>query len=113
MHWELCHEEEREGFTIRLYAAPENDVPIADSFDASAEEIAELEDKVGRSLLYWFVARVTASKAGIVLGEDYRGACLYDSVDAFREGGGYYPDMVDAAIGQARAKLVELAAPTE
>lgn len=104
---ELMHTEEREGFTIELRFLPE-DTAIADSFDSSVNDLKELEDKVSRGVYMWFAAHVTASKAGIVLGEDYLGACMYESLEAFMQPDGYWPDMVSEAISHAKAKLAEL-----
>jgi hypothetical protein len=108
MYEELAHTEERDGFTIKLYLC-EDDTAIADSFDDSVHDVADLEDKVRRGVYLWFCAKVTASKAGVELGCDYLGACMYESASDFMAEGGYYEDMVSRAIDEARAKLAELA----
>lgn len=105
-HFETVHEETRDGFDIALAFAPEYDAPDWD-FE-SDEERAETLRKIENGSLLWFVARVTASRAGTVLGTDYLGGCCYASAEEFMAPDGYYPDMVDAAIGEAREHLKRL-----
>lgn len=103
MHYELIHEEEREGFTIRFYAAPEDTDP-RDCFDVDLEEAVE---GIQSGRYDWFMAKVTASKAGVELGADYLGACCYPSArDFIRDA--YYEDMVAEAISQARHSISDL-----
>lgn len=105
MHWELIHEESREGFDIHFYAAPETDDP-RDHFDDDGETARAIAE--GR--YEWFVARVTASKHGVELGADYLGGCAYETAGDF-VGPGYYEDMVNEAIAQARNSLLALGVP--
>jgi len=107
MYQELIHTEEREGFTIKFYAC-EEDQSLADSFEA--EDVAELEEKVNNGTLMWFCAKVTAEKAGVVLGTDYLGACCYETAMQFVEHNDYYADMVDTVIAEARSTIAELTA---
>lgn len=108
MHWELHHTEQHEGFVIKLYTAPEEDSPkdYFASGDAAAD--AEILRNIEEGLYEWFVVKVTASKAGIELGEDYLGGCCYSSVAGFMTPGGYWPDMRSQVIESAKAKLIEL-----
>ena len=55
------------------------------------------------------VVRVTASKAGIVLGSDYLDGCCYETIADFMALDGYYPDMINNAMAEARATLAKLA----
>lgn len=108
MHWELIYEESREGFDIQFFVAPEQDDP-RDHFDDDGETARAIAE--GR--YDWFTARVCASKAGVLLGNDYLGACCYETARDF-VGPGYYEDMVAEAIAQARNALLALGvAPTE
>lgn len=107
---ELIHTEERDGFIIDLWCQPEEDDPRGHF--ASGDDAADQEtiDNIESGRWAWFMATVTASKAGVVLGTDYLGGCCYESCQAFVTEDGYYPDMVAAAIDQARAKLAEICA---
>lgn len=100
---ELIHTEERDGFYIRFYAMPEDTDPSGEFDDGgfTARQIAE-------GNMEWFVACVTASKAGVELGADYLGGCAYESAADFLEEL-YYEDMAAAAINEAQEKLAELA----
>ena len=100
---------EREGFLIRFDVTPEQDDPrgyFASGDDAADQEII---DQISDGSLAWFVARVTASKHGLVLGSDYLGGCCYDSPEAFmREKGGYFDDMIANAIDMARDAIARI-----
>lgn len=58
--------------------------------------------------LVYFIARVQALKNGIVLGTDYLGGCCYDSYIQFVESSGYYADMVENAVSEARDAITKL-----
>lgn len=103
-HWETVHTEEHEGFTITLRIAPAYDEP---DWDVSPEELKEINDKIESGALLWFVARVSASKAGVELGDDYLGGNCYASAQEF-VGSCVYDDMREAAIEAAKAKITEL-----
>lgn len=95
-----------EGFDITFAVAPEDSAPDWD-FE-TVEERDELLRKIENGDLDWFVARVTASKNGIELASDYLGGCCYESVDEFIDDG-YYFDMVQNVITEARETITELA----
>jgi hypothetical protein len=99
----LIHTEERDGFTISFHAMPE-DMDPAEDFTDDQETI----DAINSGEFVWFMARVQASKEGIVLGTDYLGACCYKSYMQFVENNDYYADMVKNAIGEARETLAKL-----
>lgn len=101
--WELINTEERDGFELRFYAAPEEMHPN-DCFDDDGETARA----IAAGEYVWFTAKVTANKAGIELGADYLGACCYPSGSDFLEEL-YYEDMAAAAINEAQEKLAELA----
>lgn len=107
MHQELIHEELSDGFTIRFYACEEHIHP-RDCFDDSCHDIADICDKIDRGLYQWFCAKVTASKNGIELADDYLGGCLYDSCQQFVEHNDYYADMKDSVIKQAKEAIQQL-----
>lgn len=108
MYYELIHEEQSEGFTIRFHAMPEYSHP-RDSFDDTCHDIAEICRKIDNGTYVWFVAKVTASKAGVELASDYLGACLYDSYQQFVTDNGYYADMKARVIEEAKQTIHILA----
>ncbi len=116
MHYETLGTEELDGFEVVLSVAPE-DLHPADCFDTSTDpetgkpywDADEICRKIDSGSLCWFVARVQAFKAGILLGEDYLGGNLYeDPAEFLTESGGYYQDMRDAVLTQARAAIQKL-----
>jgi len=106
--WELIDTQERDGFTLELHFAPEDDAPEDHFATGDDAADAELCARIRNGTLLWFVARVTASKAGIALGTSYLGACCYDSAGEFVNCS--YNDMALDAIAEARAALAALAA---
>ena len=96
------HTEVRDGFDIAFYALPEDTNP-ADCFDIEPDD--RTLELIENGTYDWFIAKVTASKAGVELGADYLGACCYDSAGDFVKSGDYYDSMVDEAICQARARI--------
>ena len=102
------HEENFEGFTIRFYPLNE-DMHPRDSFDDSCCDIADICDKIDRGVYQWFCAKVTASKAGVELADDYLGGCLYETWRDFLNDG-YCEDMRATVVALAKDKLAELAA---
>jgi hypothetical protein len=106
--WETVHTAQVAGFDIELAMQPETYQPDWE-FHTEAERQQLLEDIDSGNML-WFAARVTASKAGVVLSKDYLGGCCYESIEDFMEPGGYYTSMLESAIEQARDKLAELTA---
>ena len=105
--YEVVHTDEVEGYTIELAVAPEEDSP-RDHFYSGDGDIDEgICRAINAGDLQWFVARVTASLDGVVLGTDYLEACCYESVRDFLTDG-YYRDMVGQAITEAELTLARL-----
>ena len=100
---ELISTTQQDGFEIRFYTMPEHMHPD-DCFDDGGQTAREIE----AGQYQWFIACVTASKAGIVLGKDYLGGCCYETAAEFLESLSY-EDMIRNAIDAARGKLAELA----
>jgi hypothetical protein len=65
----------------------------------------ELCEKIDSGVYSWFAARVEAYKNGVLLGSDFLGGCLYDTPMQFVTESGYYSDMVDSAINEAKNTL--------
>lgn len=102
------HREEFKGFTIDVYALPE-DISPAGQFDDDGETARAIAD----GDLTWFCAKVTASLDGVELADDYLGGCCYETESDFITAGGYYEDyrqgVVDTAKGVIRALAAKVA----
>jgi hypothetical protein len=105
-YWETVHEEDFAGFHIKLEITSEDYAPDWD-FENEEDRLETLQ-KIENGSLLWFVAKVSASRKGIELGSDYLGGCCYSSIQEFLQEG-YYVDMIDSAIAEARKTLEELA----
>jgi hypothetical protein len=111
-HYETIHTEDTQGFHIVCSVTPE-DVHPRDLFDYEEEELQELCRKIDDGIYVYFAVRVDAYKNGILLGSDFLGACLYESYSGFIEESGYYSDMVDNAVKEAKDALEMLYATRE
>lgn len=105
MSFEIVHETIKDGFNITLSILPE-ETPLDWDFE-SEEERQEFMNKINNGYLLYFVAKVEASKLGIALGIDYLGGCVYRDIQEFLEDG-YFADMVDNAILEAKTNLINL-----
>ena len=93
--------ETRNGIQLSFEPLPE-DTPLEDTIDGSCHDINSLIADVESGELVYFTAHVIACKNGIQLGEDYLGACLYESIDQFiNESQGYISDMKTIAYEEA------------
>ena len=102
MDQELVHEEEYKGFKIKLYFLPEYSLP---DWDMTDEEKKELNEQIRDGDLLWFCAKATACLDGVEIADDYLGGCCFESVDDFVKNSGYYDDMKDNVISEAKAWL--------
>lgn len=109
MHCEHIHTEERDGFEINFYVCEEEMSPRGQFQLEDGSDDEELLSKIADGTYAWFCAKVTASKAGVVLGGDYLGGCCCESAQAFVTAGDYYEDMVAEAIREARRTIAKLA----
>ena len=108
LHEELVHIEEKDGFTIRFYACEEDSSPDG-HFDSGDDEYdQEILDKIADGTYTWFIAKVTASKEGIELADEYLGGCCYDTPMQFVKDNDYYADMVNTVIAEAKNKIAKL-----
>ena len=105
MSYEIVHRENFESFQIELATEPEWDAP---DWDFEEGEKQKLLEDIESGKVLWFVARVRAYKAGVLLATDYLGGCCYNSVKDFLDVHGYYGDMRRTVVDAARAKLAEL-----
>ena len=102
-HYESVHTETVKGFDIELSITPEEQAP--DWYFETDAERDSLYEKIDSGALLWFVARVTASKNGVLLGTAYLGGCCYESVDDFINEGGYWDDLIAESITAAQASI--------
>ena len=95
---------------ITLSAEPEHDDPAGHfGYDTEAENRAAVEHVralAERSKWGWCCAHVRASFMGFV-GDDYLGACSYESREDFMHPDGYYPGMVHAACACIADQLLK------
>lgn len=100
--WQEIAEQKLDGFIIRTYVAPEDDIDPAKEFEDEDTIEAILSGR-----LEWFQVKITASKCGVELGSDFLGGCCYESFDDFL-GCEYWSNMVETAITEAREIIEEL-----
>ena len=102
MHYEPIHTETFEGFDITMSVASE-DMDLSDQLNAEDCEAI----RSGRYA--WFIARVTASKNGIILALDHLGGCCYANARDFIDETGYYGDMRALVVEEAQGVIRRLA----
>ena len=107
------HEEQWQGFTITAFAAPE-DMNPADHFTEDDEFYSDetIIERIRNGTLEWFMVRVSASRNGVHLADDYLGACCYGSVFDFIKCE-YYNDMRASVVRDAHAVIAGLSIPEE
>lgn len=101
-------EESPEGFVFNLYLLEEDESPRDNFMNEDGSDDEETIRKIADGTYLWFCAKVTCSKAGIVLGTDYLGACCYANVADFVVPTGYWPDMKAQALAEAKITLTKL-----
>lgn len=99
--FEEVHREQRDGFDVVLLLSQE-DPREFDHGNATPEAIAEFNEKIESGAWIVFTAMVVGRMDGKQLGDDTLGGCCYLSARDFRENSGYYEDMVNVAMSEAR-----------
>jgi hypothetical protein len=103
------HTETRNGFDITAKAFDEDH-----SVDeAGYADTGEYQRQIDAGELEYFRVEVTVSLNGHLLGTDRLGGCLYEDFDDYLNDSGYYEDMVDVAMHNAKTSLSELCAASE
>jgi hypothetical protein len=103
---ELFRIEDREGFTVIVDKTWE-DIALRDCFDDSCYDIRDMEIKVNRGDLDWFMLRVRASIDGHELGSAHLGGCLYeDAREVLSDGTA--EDLIEQAIMEAKDQVYPL-----
>ena len=113
-NWNLIDEHTRDGYTIKTYTAPETDDP-RDHFlvEGNAqmglnESLYSVVEDINAGNLAWFKVMVQASRKGMVLSYDYLGGCCYQSETEFLDIDGYWTDMCEAVLSEAKRVVKEL-----
>jgi len=105
-YWDTLLQTQREGFEIIVDKSWE-DCPIRDLFDDTCYDIAEMEDKVNRGDLDWFMLRARVLLDGHELGSEIVGGFLYeDAREVLRDGTA--EDLISSAIDEARKEARRL-----
>lgn len=102
----LINTEIREGFTVKFFA--EDEYMTLDQMHVEADDIAEISAQLDNGDLVLFSAKVTASRNGIELASAYLGGCIYKDEQEFVNNSGYYGDMVEAVIEDAKQAIEDL-----
>lgn len=98
--WKTVWTFKTDHFCVKFEVTPDYDA------DLSFDETGEVADRINRGLFDCFVARIAVQFEGWTIGEDYLGACIYESPQDFI-GDGYFRDMVRIAIDEARKEFAK------
>ena len=94
---------ERDGFTVVVDKTWE-DIALRDCFDDSCYDIADMERKVDRCDLDWFMLRVRVMVEELELGSHYLGGCLYeDAREVLKDGTA--EDCIGEALYEAKREV--------
>lgn len=105
-YWDTLLQEQREGFTIVVDKSWE-DIPLRDLFDDTCYDIDEMNDKVNRGDLDWFMLRARVLLDGHELGEHIVGGFLYeDAREVLRDG--MAEDLIYQAMEEAKVEARRL-----
>lgn len=107
-NWELIDTHTRDWFIIRTYTSPETDDP-RDHFlvegDAQMglnESLYSVVEDINAGNLAWFKVKVEASRGGLILAQEFLGGCCYQSEQEFLDIDGYWTDMCEAVLSEAK-----------
>ena len=105
-YWDTLLQEQREGFTIVVDKSWE-DIPLRDLFDDTCYDIDEMNDKVNRGDLDWFMLRARVLLDSHELGESIVGGFLYeDAREVLRDGTA--EDLIYSAMEEAKVEARRL-----
>jgi len=94
---------EREGFDIIVDKTWE-DMYVADCFDDTCHDIAEICNKIDSGVYDWFMLRVRVLVEGLELGSAYLGGCLYeDAREVLTDG--MAEELIAEAIKEAQGRV--------
>lgn len=104
------YDEVVDGFAISWHITSCEENPRDHFCSDNPADDEDIFQKIENGALEWFDVKCEASKAGVVLGSDYLGACCYESFKAFHDAQDYARDMVAAAIADARQSIAAIVA---
>lgn len=98
----------KDGFEIHFEAEEEEGGFLDDYMEP--EDVKRVENRLKRGWDVLFCAKVSAVKAGIELGTDYLGQCIYKTKEEFytKYKDDYFADMVSNAITEAKQTIKEI-----
>jgi len=105
-YWDTLLRETRGDFEVIVDKSWE-DCPIRDLFDDTCYDIKEMEDKVNRGDLDWFMLRARVFVEGLELGDAIVGGFLYeDAAETLRDGTA--EDLISQAMDEAKKQVYPL-----
>ncbi len=105
-HYDELASYDRDGFLVIVDKTWE-DISLRDCFDDSCYDIKDMERKVNRYELDWFMLRVRVLLDGHELGSHYLGGCLYeDAREVLKDGTA--EDCIAEALHEAKQEVKRL-----
>ena len=105
-HYEELAVYEREGYEIIVDKTWE-DISVADTFDDTQFDIAEINHNIEHGNLDWFVLRVRVLVEGLELDSEYLGGCLYeDAREVLTDGTA--EDLIAQSLDNAKQQVYRL-----
>ena len=105
-HYEELAVYEREGYEIIVDKTWE-DVSVADTFDDTQFDIAEINHNIEHGNLDWFMLRVRVLVEGLELDSEYLGGCLYeDAREVLTDGTA--EDLIAQSLDNAKQQVYRL-----
>ena len=105
-HYEELATYEREGYEIIVDKTWE-DTSVADTFDDTQFDIAEINHNIEHGNLDWFMLRVRVLVEGLELDSEYLGGCLYeDAREVLTDGTA--EDLIEQSLANAKQQVYRL-----
>ena len=105
-HYEELAVYEREGYEIIVDKTWE-DISVADTFDDTQFDIAEINHNIEYGHLDWFMLRVRVLVEGLELDSEYLGGCLYeDAREVLTDGTA--EDLIEQSLANAKQQVYRL-----
>jgi hypothetical protein len=105
-HYEELAVYEREGYEIIVDKTWE-DISVADTFDDTQFDIAEINHNIERGHLDWFMLRVRVLVEGLELDSEYLGGCLYEDARQVLTDG-TAEDLIAQSLDNAKQQVYRL-----
>ena len=97
---------ERNGFDVIVDKSWE-DISVADCFDDTQFDIAEINHNIEHGHLDWFMLRVRVMVENIELSSEFLGGCLYENANEVLTDG-TAEDLIDQALTAAKKDVYRL-----